>query len=48
VLGSATTALFAIAVWSLTVLAAHLQERRGVRGPAEVVLRRLVCRQSGA
>lgn len=48
VLGSATTALFAIGVWLLTVIAAYLLERRGARGPAEVVLRRLVYPKSAS
>lgn len=42
VLGSAATALFAVGIWLLTVLIAYASERAGVRGPAEVLLRRLV------
>ncbi|MGW8950977.1 DUF418 domain-containing protein [Streptomyces sp. NPDC055709] len=41
-LTSATTALFATAVWLLTVAGAYALERRGRRGPAEAVLRRLM------
>lgn len=41
-LGSATMALFAVGVWLATVLAAYELERRDLRGPAEVVLRRLI------
>lgn len=40
-LGLATTAALAVATWALTVLLATLMARRGVRGPAEVILRRL-------
>lgn len=40
-LSSFTMALYALAVWGLTVLFAVAQERRGERGPAEVALRRL-------
>ena len=40
--GSAAAALFAVGVWVLTVVLAYLQERAGQRGPAEVLLRRLV------
>ena len=46
VLGSAGAALFAIGVWLLTVVIAYASERAGVRGPAEVLLRRLVYRRS--
>ena len=42
ILGSAATALFAVGVWLLTVVLAYAQERAGQRGPAEVLLRRLV------
>ena len=35
-------ALFAIGVWLLTLVLAYAQERAGQRGPAEVLLRRLV------
>ena len=38
---SATMALFAIAVWLVTVVVADAMERTGRRGPAEVLLRRL-------
>ena len=41
VLGSATTAALAVAVWLLTVLGCALLERQGRRGPAEWLLRRL-------
>ncbi len=41
-LGSATMALFALGVWLVTVVAAYALERRGLRGPAEVLLRRLI------
>ena len=47
VFGSAEVALFAIGVWLLTVLIAYASERAGVRGPAEVLLRRLVYPRSG-
>ncbi|GAA2567879.1 DUF418 domain-containing protein [Streptomyces roseoviolaceus] len=41
-LGSATMALFAFAVWLVTVAGAYALERAGHRGPAETVLRRLM------
>ncbi|MEU2267399.1 DUF418 domain-containing protein [Streptomyces olindensis] len=41
-LGSATMALFALAVWLVTVAGAYALERAGRRGPAEVLLRRLM------
>ncbi|WP_017613932.1 DUF418 domain-containing protein [Nocardiopsis salina] len=41
-LTSATTALFAFGLWLATVVAAALMERRGLRGPCEVALRRLM------
>ncbi|MFJ4277208.1 DUF418 domain-containing protein [Streptomyces massasporeus] len=41
-LSSATMALFALAVWLVTVAGAYTLERAGRRGPAEVVLRRLM------
>ena len=41
VLGSAAVALFAVGVWLLTVLGCAVLERRGRRGPAEWLLRRL-------
>ena len=42
--GLATTALFAAVTWALTVLLAEFMRRRGHRGPAEVLLRRLTYR----
>ena len=42
IFGSATVALFALGVWLVTLVLAYLQERIGQRGPAEVLLRRLV------
>lgn len=44
-LGSFTMFLYAVAVWGLTVLFAVWQEKRGVRGPAEVLLRGLTYRR---
>ncbi|CCK32544.1 hypothetical protein BN159_8166 [Streptomyces davaonensis JCM 4913] len=41
-LGSAGMALFAAAVWLVTVAGAYALERTGRRGPAEAVLRRLM------
>ncbi|KAB2337989.1 DUF418 domain-containing protein [Actinomadura rudentiformis] len=41
-MSSATMALFAVGVWLVTVAAAYALERAGRRGPAEVVLRRLM------
>lgn len=41
-LGSTTMALFAFAVWLVTVAGAYALERAGRRGPAEAVLRRLM------
>ncbi|MFJ5998690.1 DUF418 domain-containing protein [Streptomyces sp. NPDC092370] len=41
-LSSAAMALFAFAVRLVTVAKAHAMERAGRRGPAEVVLRRLM------
>ncbi|MFI6857744.1 DUF418 domain-containing protein [Streptomyces sp. NPDC050416] len=41
-LGSTTMALFACAVWLVTVAGAYALERAGRRGPAEAVLRRLM------
>lgn len=46
VLSSWSMALFAAAVWLVTVVMAYAMERRGVRGPAEVLLRRLVYRSA--
>lgn len=37
--------LFAVGVWSMTVVAAYALERAGRRGPAEVLLRRLAYRR---
>ncbi|MFC4561511.1 DUF418 domain-containing protein [Nocardiopsis mangrovi] len=42
---SASMALFAIAVWLVTVAVAYALERAGRRGPAEVLLRRLTYRR---
>lgn len=47
VFGSAATALFAVGLWLTTVVIAYASERAGVRGPAEVLLRRLVYPRSG-
>jgi len=44
--GSAAVAVFAVAVWLVTLGLAYAQERAGQRGPAEVLLRRLVYRRS--
>ncbi|MGA5207586.1 DUF418 domain-containing protein [Streptomyces variegatus] len=41
-LGSATMALFACAVWLVTLAGAYALERAGRRGPAEAALRRLM------
>ncbi len=41
-MGSASMAAFAVGVWLVTVLGAYLLERRGLNGPAEVLLRRWV------
>ncbi|MGP4016675.1 DUF418 domain-containing protein [Saccharopolyspora sp. 5N708] len=43
-LTNATTACFAIGLWLITVAAAYWLDRRGRRGPAEHLLRRLVYR----
>jgi uncharacterized protein len=43
-LSSATMAAFAVGVWLMTAIAAYYLEQTGRRGPAEVVLRRLVYR----
>lgn len=45
-LGSASIALWAVAVWAVGVTIAVLLERRGVRGPAEWLLRRLAYRRA--
>ena len=47
VFGSFEAAVFAVGVWLLTVVIAYASERAGVRGPAEVLLRRLVYPRSG-
>lgn len=44
-LGAAAVAGIASATWAATVVAAVLLERRGLRGPAEVLLRRLTYRR---
>lgn len=41
--GTAAAWAFATAVWVVSVALAHLMERRGMRGPFEVALRRLTC-----
>jgi uncharacterized membrane protein YeiB len=46
VLTSATMALFAVGVWLLTAALADVLERHRMRGPAEVLLRRLVYGRS--
>lgn len=46
--GTAAMAAAALATWLLTVAAADLAARRGHRGPAEALLRRLVYRRPGA
>ncbi|OZM81727.1 DUF418 domain-containing protein [Pseudonocardia sp. MH-G8] len=43
-LSSWSVSLFAVAVWATTVAAAAAMERRGLRGPAEVALRKLTYR----
>jgi uncharacterized protein len=43
-LSSWSVALFAVAVWATTVAGAAAMEHRGLRGPAEVALRRLTYR----
>jgi uncharacterized protein len=45
-LGVAEIALVAAATWAMTVLLAEAMSRRGWRGPAEVLLRRLTYRPS--
>ncbi|HZA73876.1 MAG TPA: hypothetical protein VE476_13340 [Propionibacteriaceae bacterium] len=40
-------ALFAVGVWLLTMIIAYASDRAGVRGPAVVLLRRLVYPPSG-
>ncbi|MBP2437487.1 DUF418 domain-containing protein [Microbacterium amylolyticum] len=44
-MSSAEMALFAIAVWAVTLVLAAIWESRGWRGPAETLLRRLVYRR---
>ncbi|MDA3644750.1 DUF418 domain-containing protein [Saccharopolyspora indica] len=44
-LTSATMAAYAVGAWLVTVAAAYWLERRGIRGPAETALRRLVYRR---
>ncbi|MEU5954922.1 DUF418 domain-containing protein [Streptomyces sp. NPDC047525] len=44
-LTSATMALFAVAVWLVTVAGAYAMERAGRRGPVEVALRRVMYRR---
>ncbi|GAA0925618.1 DUF418 domain-containing protein [Nonomuraea longicatena] len=44
-LGTAATAVLAIATWASTVVVAELMRRAGMRGPAETLLRRLVYRR---
>lgn len=46
-LGSATMAAFAVAVWLVTVVGAYAMDRAGLRGPAEVPLRRLAYGKAG-
>ena len=48
VFGSGAAALFAVGVWLLTLVLAYAQERAGQRGPAEVLLRRLVYPRSSS
>jgi uncharacterized membrane protein YeiB len=43
-LTSATAMLVGIGVWLLTVVVAHRLDVAGIRGPAEVLLRRLTYR----
>ena len=46
VLGSAGVAALAIGVWLITVVGCSVLERRGLRGPAEWLLRRLAYGRS--
>lgn len=46
-LSSWSVALFAVAVWAMTVVLAGAMEHRGLRGPAEVALRALTYRAAG-
>lgn len=43
-LGTATMTLYAVGAWLITVVGTYALERAGRRGPAEVVLRRLIYR----
>jgi uncharacterized protein len=45
-LGTAATAALAVTTWLVSVLIADAMRRRGVRGPAEVALRRLTYRSA--
>ncbi|MEU4620366.1 DUF418 domain-containing protein [Actinoplanes sp. NPDC023801] len=45
-LGTAATAALAVTTWLISVLIADAMRRRGVRGPAEVLLRRLTYRSA--
>ncbi|MFI6292651.1 DUF418 domain-containing protein [Nonomuraea sp. NPDC050790] len=47
-LGSAGAALYALGAWALTLALAFFLERRGLRGPAETLLRRLLHRPQAA
>jgi uncharacterized membrane protein YeiB len=42
------SAILAVATWAFTVLLADLMRRRGLRGPFEVLLRRLTYRNQTA
>ncbi|WP_198411121.1 DUF418 domain-containing protein [Microbacterium suaedae] len=46
VFGSTQMALYAIGVWAVTLLLSAVWETRGWRGPAEILLRRLVYRDA--
>ena len=46
VLGSASAAALAVGVWLITVIGCSVLERRGLRGPAEWLLRRLAYGRS--
>ncbi|GAB3411303.1 DUF418 domain-containing protein [Flindersiella endophytica] len=45
-IGVALTAVVAVCTWLLTVGLAELMRRRGLRGPFEVLLRRLTYRSA--
>lgn len=47
-MSSWSVAVYAIGVWVVTVIVAAAMERRGLRGPAEVALRRLTYRSASA